>query len=183
MSTDTKRLRDAALQVLSTFKNDLFPVEQFQLRLVESAIYGEFKEQIDLFFSKNVYNVQDSNNDGSLHLDEFRLKLDQPGIGDEQLHRNKDGNLTEAATSRFLDRTKFLSLTRTGGCEIKDTAHRAIELAQLEKLYKYVEAALGRSEAWEVTRIIGSDRVTKSLIDPKEVNLYDMSGKCEETVE
>ena len=186
---DAKRLREVALQALSTFKNGLFPVQQFQLTLLESPIYGKFKEQIDQFFSKNVY-VQDSN--GSFHLDEFRSKLDQLGIEDDSiselighLDRNKGGNLTEAETSRFLDRTRFLSLTRTGGCEIKDTAHRAIEVAQLEKLYEYVEAVLGRSESWDVTRMTDSGRVTrpKRLIDPKEVNLYDMSGKCEETVE
>ena len=200
-------LRDAIIRVLGNYEEE-FQVTKFRKELIAAGICDEFvdqfindldadqsgiltKDECTRFLAKDshsaAFKTLDSNNDGNLHADEFRFKMRELGITDDRiselitkLDRDQDGKLTEAETSKFLDRTKFLSLTDPrfpGGWEIGDTALRAIELAQLEKLYEHMENELSqKSEGWEVTRYVNGDPQKVNLTNPKKFNLYDMNG-------
>ena len=135
--------------------------------------------------------VRDYQVDGVLDLSEFLWELTKRKITPEnqqqlikQLDPDSDGNLTSSECIRFLDRTRFRSLTSpTCGFKIEDTALRAIEVAQLERLYQYVEDELEGDKTWEVTRFVDGDKkVTETLDDPKQVNLYHLCGESKRPV-
>ena len=104
MTNDNTKMRNVILQVLSTFKSDIFSMKKFRLALLESGISSlKLHDQIDQFFSKHAYSALNSNTNGNLYIEEFRLMLQQLGIADrwisdliKHLDPNKVGSLTEA---------------------------------------------------------------------------------------
>jgi len=120
-------------------------------------------------------------------IERLMLELDLDGSGSFELEEWMRGygrflNLTSAFTTEFEPLQ-----SPAGGFTIKDSAHRAIELGQLEQLYAFVERQL-KITTWdsqksrttgEMQEILRYSRVAGKFVavplkDPKEVNLYDM---------
>ena len=163
----------------------------------------------------------DVNHDGCLDESELSCKLSDLGFSDSDIHRlmldlDTDSNASidvhewVAGYTQFVDlntnaserdhaaasasrEIKFGELIApSGGSNIPDTARRAIELSQLERIFKYVKEHFSN---WTVSRVStlqddltrGSLRVSseneftktklKGSMGLQSINLYDICGK------
>ena len=140
-----------------------------------------------------MFDAIDINGDGVIELDELRGEMSAFGMTNKKINelmRNLDidgnGSIDREewvyGYSCFVDksgRSKFCDLRGPdGGFKIEDTAVRAIELSQLEKIYNHVKRQLVKG-SWKVSRPSRNTGkwIDVDLKDPEKVNLYDVTSE------
>ena len=158
---------------------------------------GISDQDMDDGIAMAIFDALDEDSSGTIDLDELRGGMSDSGMTDRdieelmlKLDEDKNGSVDREEWMRgyscFVDevhgytKAKFYDLRGpTGGFKIADTALRAIELEQLEKIYNHVKRRL-KTISWKVGR--PSKDPTKftdvNLKDPKKINLYDLTSKC-----
>ena len=153
-----------------------------------------------------MFRAMDVNGDGIIDFDELQDHLSELGMMSGDIERlmlelDLDGSGSFELEEWMRGYGRFLDLTREinsqyevlrgpgGGFRMKDSARRAIELGQLEKLYSFVRRELNiapwntrksriTGETQEILRYsrVAGKPVPVQLTDPVEVNLFDMIG-------
>ena len=161
-ATAQQRTTEAILNIFARDDDEVVDVGKFRDQLTQRAVSDEFvnelitkldadsngaltKSECRLFLNRWALPTFQADN---IDVDEFEKALLSWGIDVKQatgliklLDSDGNGTLTNKECNKYLgDRTKFVSLGSKQGYKIKDTALRAIELRQLEKIYDYVES-------------------------------------------
>ena len=162
-------------------------------QLTDAEIGGALGEDILCTeLATSIFHSIDRNKDGVIDFDELRCELSDTGMSDKKIEElflsldtDQSGNIDKEewvyGYSRFIHQTGRAELSDlrgpTGGCKIEDTASRAIELEQLEKIYQHVKQQLKRAP-WKVSRPSRNtgEMADVQLTDPKKVNLYDVTS-------